>query len=123
MAHLDLFKGFDNPVNFKQGETLLVDDAQGGDMYALCEGTVEIRAGEKLIATLGPGDFFGEMALINEHHRSGSVVASSDGSMVPITRDRFMFLVENHPFFALEVMRTLVDRLRAMNRAAQAKTG
>ncbi len=123
MAKLDLFGHFDNPVHFKQGDVLLTQGAPGQDMYALQEGTVEIRAGETLLGTLGPGDFFGEMALIDDSKRSGSVIASTDGKMVPITKERFMFLVQNHPFFALEVMRVLVERLRAMNRlAAQKKT-
>jgi CRP-like cAMP-binding protein len=118
MASLDMFKNFDNPVEFKKGDILLVQDTEGNDMYVLRDGAVEIRVGDKTLATLGPGDFFGEMAIIDEKHRSGSVVAASDGTMVPITRDRFKFLVQNHPFFALEVMKTLVDRLRAMNRVA-----
>ncbi|HXP92788.1 MAG TPA: cyclic nucleotide-binding domain-containing protein [Candidatus Binatia bacterium] len=123
MPKLDLFGHFENPVHFKEGDVLLTEGAPGREMYALQEGTVEIRAGETLLSTLGPGDFFGEMALIDEHNRSGSVVASSDGKMVPITKERFMFLVQHHPFFSLEVMRVLVERLRAMNRlAAQAKS-
>jgi CRP/FNR family transcriptional regulator, cyclic AMP receptor protein len=116
MAHLDLFSHMENPIDFKQGDVLLVQDSPGHEMYALREGTVEIRVGQTPLGTLQAGDFFGEMALIDEKQRSGSVVATSDGKMVAVTKDRFMFLVQNHPFFALEVMRALVERLRAANR-------
>jgi CRP-like cAMP-binding protein len=118
MPNLDLFKNFDNPRGFKQGDVLLVEGTSGNEMYAIREGTVEIRVGSQRLAELGAGEFFGEMALIDQQTRSGSIVALTDGVMVPISRDRFMFLVQNHPFFALEVMKTLVDRLRTANRIA-----
>lgn len=116
MPNLDLFKNFDNAIAFKKGDTLLLEGSSGQEMYVLREGTVEIRVGAVPIAVLKPGEFFGEMALIDEQARSATVVALSDGATIPISKQRFTFLVQNHPFFALEVMRVLVDRLRAMNR-------
>jgi CRP/FNR family cyclic AMP-dependent transcriptional regulator len=55
------------------------------------------------------------MALIDDSPRSATVVAKSDVQLVPISRERFMFLVQNTPFFAIEVMQALVGRLRHMD--------
>lgn len=121
MARLDLFRHFEDVLDFKQGDVLLQQGTQGAHMYALREGNVEIRVNDAPIATLEAGDFFGEMAIIDADNRSGSVVALTDGKMVPITKERFTFLVAQHPFFALEVMRALVERLRATNRLLTAK--
>jgi CRP-like cAMP-binding protein len=55
------------------------------------------------------------MALIDDSPRSATVIAKTDVKLVPISRERFMFLVQNTPFFAIEVMQTLVGRLRHMD--------
>ena len=69
-------------------------------------------AGPGSRATVGPGHSFGEMALIDGHSRSADVVASTDVELYPVNRSLFLVLVQDTPYFALEVMKSLTERLR-----------
>jgi len=62
-----------------------------------------------------PGGMFGEMALIEHLPRSATAIAVSASRLSPIDQRRFLFLVQHHPFFALEVMQVLAHRLRQMD--------
>jgi CRP-like cAMP-binding protein len=56
------------------------------------------------------------MALIDHSPRSATIVAVEDTELVPINERLFVVLVQDTPFFALDVMRVLVERIRLMNR-------
>ena len=57
----------------------------------------------------------GEMALVDDSPRSATVVAFEDSVLIPIGRERFTYLVQRNPKFALFVMDTMVRRIRQMN--------
>jgi CRP/FNR family cyclic AMP-dependent transcriptional regulator len=84
----------------------------GESMYIINEGDVEILDGTTVLETAGPGSIFGELALIDDSPRSASAVAKTDCKLVEVDRHRFQFMVTETPFFALEVMKVLADRLR-----------
>lgn len=84
-------------------------------MYVVKEGEVNILVNDKVIETVGPGGMVGEMALIDTHSRSATVVAKTGCQLVPINEKRFAFLIQQTPYFALQVMRVLVERLRKMD--------
>jgi len=84
-------------------------------MYIVVDGDVEIRVGDTLLETAGPGSIFGEMALIDDDPRSATVVAKTDCRVVELDRRRFEFMVSETPYFALAVMRVMADRLRNTN--------
>ena len=67
------------------------------------------------VEEVGAGGMFGEMALIDHSPRSATVVAAADTELVPINERLFVILVQDTPFFALDVMRVLVERIRLMN--------
>ena len=77
---------------------------------------MEIKVGNKIVETVSVDEFFGEMALIDGGIRSATAVAKTDCSLVPINEKQFLFMVQETPFFALRVMRTLTARLRQVNR-------
>jgi CRP/FNR family transcriptional regulator, cyclic AMP receptor protein len=91
---------------FNQG-----DEAE--QMYVVLDGAIDIIIGGKPVGTAEPGETFGEMALIDQSRRSGTAVAKSDCRLVPIDRRRFLFMVTETPNFALQLMGTLAERLRA----------
>lgn len=99
----------------RAGEIIFADGQAGQVMYGVKEGTVDVVVHGKIIETVGPGGFVGEMALIDQHPRSATVVAKTDCVLVPIDEHRFMYLVQQTPFFALDLMRILVRRLRTMD--------
>ena len=95
-------------VIFQQGE---VPDK----MYVVVSGEVEIHLGEAVIETVPQGGTFGEMALIDGSPRSATVIAKTDSQVAAIDKRTFILLVDEMPYFALFVMRNMVDRLRRMN--------
>jgi len=92
-------------VIFKEGET-------GDQMYGIVEGVVELASPAGIVAKLGPGDTFGEMAIIDRQTRMATATATSDTVLAVIDRQRFLWLVHETPTFALQVMSSMADRLR-----------
>ena len=93
------------------GQVLALQDDPGSGMYIIRDGTVavELRSGT---IELGPGDFFGELALlIEDGARVARVRATSPVRCVSIPREDFLALVETEPSFALALLRELARRL------------
>ncbi len=111
---MNLFRGA-STVDFSLGQTIFEADAHGDTMFVILEGEVEIVIGTSVLEKLGPGCIFGEMALIDDGPRSARAVATKDSRLAPVNRRRFEFMVQETPFFALEVMTILADRLRRTN--------
>ena len=57
------------------------------------------------------------MALIDSEPRSATAIADTDGEIIPISEKQFLFMISEAPYFALSVMRVLVERLRHANQA------
>jgi CRP-like cAMP-binding protein len=118
---IDIFKFEKNVEYFTAGEAVFKAGDEGHCMYVVQEGQVEVKVGDVLIETLGPGEVFGEMALVDNSPRSADVYAKTDARLVPIDEQKFMSHVHRTPFFALQVMRMQADRLRKrINDLAQA---
>jgi len=100
---------------FSAGQTIFSEGQAGDVMYIVKEGEVDIVVHGKTVETIRSGDIVGEMALIDRHPRSASAVARTDCQLVPIDEKRFTFLVQQTPYFALEVMRVMARRLRQMD--------
>ena len=105
------------PRSFKAGETIFREGDAATELYVIQSGRVEIRLGNRLLNTLSERNIFGEMALIDAAPRSATAVAATDVTLVPVGEKQFLFLVSQTPYFALNVMRVLARRLRAMNQA------
>ena len=97
------------------GDVIFKHGDPGDLMYVVKDGEVAITYGDGQSVTVGPGHSFGEMALIDGHSRSADVVASTDVELYPVNRSLFLVLVQDTPFFALEVMKSLTERLRRAN--------
>ncbi|MGF6312430.1 CRP/FNR family cyclic AMP-dependent transcriptional regulator [Bradyrhizobium sp. i1.8.4] len=100
-------------VIFEEGST-------GRELFVVLDGTVDIAkidGGHKtVIVSLGKGEFFGEMAVIDGSARSATAIASAPATRVMrINHARFVYLVSQQPAFALMVMDALSKRLRASN--------
>ena len=101
-------------------EVIFEEGNYGDEMYIVHSGTVKLvkqsTAGEIVIATVQPGEFFGEMALVDNAPRSVNAVAGTDQTrLLALDRDKFLFLVSHQPAFALTVMHVLCQRIREMN--------
>src|ERR1700750_555381 len=102
------------------GDVIFEEGTTGRELYVVLDGEVEIAKvapGRKtVIVTLGKGEFFGEMAVIDGSARSATAIAAATGTRVMrINHARFVYLVSQQPAFALMIMDALSKRLRASN--------
>jgi len=105
---------------FQDLEVIFEEGSYGDEMYIVHSGAVQLvkkaTGREIVIATIQPGEFFGEMALVDNAPRSVSAVAGADQTrLLALDRDKFLFLVSHQPAFALTVMHVLCQRIREMN--------
>src|SRR5260221_5067088 len=102
------------------GDVIFEEGTTGCELYVVLDVEVEIAkvaGGRKtVIITLGKGEFFGEMAVIDGSARSATAIAASpDTRVMRINHARFVYLVSQQPAFALMIMDALSKRLRASN--------
>jgi CRP/FNR family transcriptional regulator, cyclic AMP receptor protein len=112
VADLSLFASDLDAQNYPAGHRFFTAGDEGEVMFVVTDGEVEIILRDKVLETVHSGGIFGELALIDHRERSADVIAKTDVKASAIDQKRFMYLVRNHPFFALEVMKIMSDRLR-----------
>lgn len=110
-----LFTHSDDAVSFPQGTVLFRAGDPGDYMYILKTGEVDLLVDDAVVETAREGAIFGEFALPDGEQRSSTAIARTAVELVRIDGRRFEFLVQQTPYFAVEVMRTLAARLRQMN--------
>jgi len=114
-SFLGLFKNEENIVSLKSGEALFKKGDSGSSMYVVLSGELRIGDGNKIFEQLAAGGLVGEMGLIDHAPRAATVTALTDCTLAPIDEKRFLFLTQQTPSFALNVMRVLSQRLRRMD--------
>jgi CRP-like cAMP-binding protein len=115
MVFFELFAHNPNIVQVEAGKLLFSENDQGHLMYVLTNGVAEVRVNNRLVEVLQAGNIVGEMGIVSPGPRSASVQAQTHCEFVAVDEKRFHFLVQQVPFFATQVMRTLAERLRATN--------
>jgi two-component system, NtrC family, nitrogen regulation sensor histidine kinase NtrY len=97
---------------YRTGEIIFRQGDDGSTMILILSGSVEILKDGIVIAQRGPGEFIGEMALVEETPRSATVVAQTDCEISECTRDRFLEVIQDDPTFALALLKDLSHKLR-----------
>lgn len=115
MPVTSLFEHADDTRAVPAGTTIFREGDPRDFLYAVIEGEVDLLVKGRLIETVGRGGIFGEMALIDKCDRIATAVARTDAKVAPVDEQRFLFLVQQTPNFAVHVMRVLSDRLRRMD--------
>ena len=115
MNFSNLFRHETEMVNFAAGTVILKRGEPSRVMYVVIEGEAEILLDDQVVHVAGPGALLGELALLDQAPGSADVRAKSACRLVAIDERRFKFLVQQTPNFALDVMRVIAERLRAMN--------
>ncbi len=100
-------------VNLRRGEILFKEGDPGNAMYIIIKGKVNVVKGGEIITTLKAGDFFGEMALIEEKPRSADIIAVSTTQILQINKENFEKFLMKNPLVAFRMMKILSQRLRA----------
>lgn len=110
-----LFQHTTDVENYPAGATIFEEGSHGDTMYVIREGQVDVSYHGKLIETVGEGLPIGEMALIDNEIHSATCIARTDCVLIPVTQKRFLFMVQETPQFAVNIMRIMANRLRKQN--------
>jgi CRP/FNR family transcriptional regulator/CRP/FNR family cyclic AMP-dependent transcriptional regulator len=108
------------PRRFNPGQVIFHLGDPGGLLYLISKGKVKIshtttEGQEVVLAILGPGDFFGELALLDDSPRSATAVALEVTETLTLHREEFMRYLSDNPDFALHVLKTLARHIRRLN--------
>lgn len=132
LRRVDLLAGLDRvalarlaaflePVHVRNGERVCAQDEPGDSMFLVVQGSFAVFArrdgADVRVAQLGPGDSFGEMALLTDEPRAATVRAEGDGEVMRLERERFLRLVDGDPKVGRAISVTLAHRLQGMLRA------
>ena len=123
-SQLERFIGYMQVANVRQFAEVVKQGEPGDAMYLVLEGEVRVRlmvsGKETILTSLGPGEFFGEIALFDHGPRSADVVANQDSTLLKISAGDFQRLAAEAPDlttpFLLAMGKTLTQRIRADNK-------
>jgi CRP-like cAMP-binding protein len=96
---------------FPSGREVVVEGRNGVGFFIIADGTAAVSIGERVIKMLGPGDYFGEMALLHGGARAATVTADSELRCLTITSWGFKSFVLENPNVAWALLQTLAQRV------------
>ena len=97
---------------FNEGEVITTEGRSGVGFFLIEDGNATVSLRGEIVRTLGPGDHFGEVALIDEGPRSATVTATTDLRCRGLAAWEFKAFVQEHPEVAWPLLETLASRLR-----------
>ena len=97
----------------KAGEVLVKEGSPGREFYVLLVGTAEVTRDGQVVGLLGPGDHFGELALLDPHPRQATVTMTADGSVLEVPQREFWQLLTDLPQLSLKVLQGLARLVHA----------
>ena len=100
-------------LDLRAGKVLIEEGGRGREFFVIVEGEVEVRRKGRKVATLGPGDFVGEMALLSKIPRTATVTAVTVVDVLVITDRAFLDLLNRMPDLWLKIARALAERAAA----------
>jgi CRP/FNR family transcriptional regulator, cyclic AMP receptor protein len=100
-------------LDLKAGKTLTREGERGREFFVILEGEADVRSDTRLMRPLGPGDFFGEIALVTDAPRTATVTALTPVRSLVITDRAFRQLMRDSPQIQGKVLEAVADRLAA----------
>jgi CRP-like cAMP-binding protein len=107
-------------VTFDERDTIVEADQPGGTFYVLLEGEAKVIRAGRTVATVGPGDFFGEISLLDGGPRTATVAASTPVTAIRIFKRSFDKVVSQEPSVAAQILVVVARRLRESQRSVSA---
>jgi CRP-like cAMP-binding protein len=114
---LDRLASRTDEVRAESGTVLTEEGKPGDEFFVVAEGMASVSVGRKKVGSIKPGDFFGEMALLDQGPRSATVKAELPVRLLKLDAKSFADLVSETPAVALKIMRGLAERLRTADEA------
>lgn len=98
-------------IDLPEGKTIIKEGDSGREFFVLIEGTADVERGGRKVATIGPGDFVGEIALIAKTPRTATITTTSPVRTLVITDRAFRQLLDHSPQIQIGVLQALAERL------------
>ena len=105
-------------VDVQDGQVLTREGSPGSEFFVIVDGAVRIEQGGSEVTTLGPGDFLGEISLLDDRPRTATATAVGPTALLVLTRGGFRTLMMDFPTIEQTVMRALVNRICQLDPAA-----
>ena len=107
-------------IDHEKGTVIAREGEPGIGLFVIADGTAEVTIGGARKAKLGPGEFFGEIALLDGGPRTATVTATSDVKLLGLTEWVFRGLMQEHPAIAVKTLQAMAGRLRNATKNATA---
>jgi len=101
--------------SFAAGTRIFEKGDVGEEMFVVKEGEVDIVIDDFVFETVRPDGILGELSLIDQETRIASAIARTDCTLQSIDKRQFLFLVQETPIFAIQVMKVMAERLRRVD--------
>jgi len=101
-------------VHFPTGHRVVLDGLRGSDFFLVVAGTAAVLVDGWRVATLGPGDFFGEIAILGDGLRSASVRAETPLHCLVLPNGKLEKLILDHPQLGINLIRTVIGRYQGV---------
>jgi len=115
--HLNYLADTAKRSSYDSGEVIVRKGERGNGFYVILEGQVEVRSGDRVLASLGKGNFFGEIALFDNQPRTADIVAVSPTTCFGIAGPSFERILGKEPKIVHGIIKELAQRLRKANAA------
>jgi CRP/FNR family transcriptional regulator, cyclic AMP receptor protein len=103
-------------VSHPEGHVVAREGDRGIGFFLILDGTAKVTRGGRHLATLGRGDFFGEISLLDRGPRTATVTATSPVQLIGLTAWVFRGLLEEHPTIAMKMLEVIASRLRRVSK-------
>jgi CRP-like cAMP-binding protein len=101
-------------IDVPAGKVLMREGEIGQEFFLIVSGKVKIERNGKLLRNLGPGDFTGEIALVQEEPRTATATCETDCRLLVVAHREFHTMLDQNPEFRRSVMGALADRIRRL---------
>ena len=102
-------------IDLKPGTVIIREGNTGGEFFIVLEGTIEVKRKGRRLARLGPGDYLGEIALIDHGPRTATAIVETPSRVLVLASREFHSMLASDPRIENKILRTLAARVRDMS--------
>ena len=102
-------------IDLKPGTVIIREGNTGGEFFIVIEGTIEVKRKGRRLARLGPGDYLGEIALIDHGPRTATAMVETESRLLVLASREFHSMLASDPRIENKILRTLAARVRDMS--------
>ena len=102
-------------IDLKPGTVIIREGNTGGEFFIVIEGTIEVKRKGRRLARLGPGDYLGEIALIDHGPRTATAMVETEARLLVLASREFHSMLASDPRIENKILRTLAARVRDMS--------